>query len=130
LLLFLSFFFWMMSGQQLRGAFTTTVAGEVSNGEGGATGALCTGYTLVVYYCKRHCFFIFPIAYTTCTDGCLTSSSYLSYHFNNVNLCFHMSNQILEYNSNLKSFESFLCQILVLFIEYVIDFIFLHYVII
>jgi hypothetical protein len=47
LLLFLSFFFWMTSGQQLRGAFTTTVAGEVSNGEGGAMGALCTGYTLV-----------------------------------------------------------------------------------
>jgi len=37
----------MTSGQQLRGAFTTTVAGEVSNSEGGAMGALCTGYTLV-----------------------------------------------------------------------------------
>ncbi len=48
LLLFLSFFFWMTSGQQLRGAFRTTVAGEVSNGGGGATGALCTGYTLVI----------------------------------------------------------------------------------
>jgi len=36
----------MTSGQQLPGAFTTTVAGEVSN-VGGAMGALCTGYTLV-----------------------------------------------------------------------------------
>jgi len=39
----------MTSGQQFRGAFTTTVAGEISNGGGGATGALCTGYTLVYY---------------------------------------------------------------------------------
>jgi hypothetical protein len=38
----------MTAGQQLRGAFTTTVAGEVSDEGGGATGALCTGYTLVV----------------------------------------------------------------------------------
>jgi hypothetical protein len=42
----------MTSGQQLRGAFTTTVAGEVSKRGGGGTGALCTGYTLIIIIIK------------------------------------------------------------------------------
>jgi hypothetical protein len=46
----------MTSGQQLGGAFTTTVAGEVkrAGGGGGGTGALCTGYTLVLYNESKH----------------------------------------------------------------------------
>jgi hypothetical protein len=54
MLLFLSFFVWMTSGQQLRGSIHNNRAGgevacfrsEVSKG-GGGTGALCTGFTLV-----------------------------------------------------------------------------------